>query len=205
MRKEQNMTYKQWEGELLKYLKDTPENEKRKACEYYREIFGDKFDAGIEENKILEEFGEPRICAERILSERIDFVTEDKKSSDHAPSEETQAQKKTFSISKWIGIFFLTTLVVIPLASVMLSVIASFGAVTVTAAALIIGGILGTLAAPLAFILGYTGWGVLSAAGTCLAFAGAGAILLPIFYVITKYCIVSTVKLTKYAIRRCKQ
>lgn len=199
------MTYKKWEEELLKHLDGIPESERREACEYYREIFGDKFDAGIEENKILEEFGDPRVCAERILSERIDFLTKDEKLPKHTSPEEVQVQKRTFSISKWVGIFFLTTLVVIPTASAIISVIAAFGTVTVTAAALIIGGILGTLASPLAFILGYTGWGVLSAAGTCLAIAGAGAILLPVFYVITKYCIVSTVKLTKYAIRRCKQ
>ena len=35
------MTYKQWEAELLKYLVDIPDAEKREVCEYYREIFGD--------------------------------------------------------------------------------------------------------------------------------------------------------------------
>ena len=199
------MTYQKWEEELLRHLGSLPESERREACEYYREIFGDKSDAGIEESKILEEFGAPHICAERIISERIDTDTKNEKKEESAATKAPQAKNKSFSISKWVGIFFLTTLVVIPLASAIVSVIAAFGAVTVTAAALIIGGILGTLASPLAFILGYTGWGVLSAAGTCLAIAGAGAILLPVFYVITKYCIVSTVKLTKYAIRRCKQ
>ena len=199
------MTYKQWESELLKYLEDLPSKEKQEICEYYREIFGDKFDAGIEENQILQEFGNARICAERILSERADTTASAETAAPAEKVQKTSNQKKTFSISKWVGIFFLTTLVVIPLASAIVSVIAAFGSVAIMGAALIIGGVLGTLASPLAFILGYTGWGVLSAAGTCLAVAGAGALLLPIFYVITKYCIVSTVKLTKYAIRRCKQ
>ena len=199
------MTYKQWESELIRCLNDIPASEKHEACEYYREIFGDKSDAGIEESKILEEFGTPHICAERIISERIDTDTKNEKKEESAATKAPQAKNKSFSISKWVGIFFLATLVVIPLASAIVSVIAAFGAVAVVTAALIIGGILGTLASPLAFILGYTGWGVLSAAGTCLAVAGAGALLFPVFFLITKYCIDSAVKLAKYSIWRCKQ
>ena len=199
------MTYKQWESELIRYLNDIPASEKHEACEYYREIFSDKFDAGIEENKILEEFGEPRNCAERILSERADNDIKDEKPHKASAAPAPRVQKKSFSVAKWTGIFFLATLVVIPLASAIVSVIAAFGAVAVVTAALIIGGILGTLASPLAFILGYTGWGVLSAAGTCLAVAGAGALLFPAFFLITKYCIRSAVKLAKYSIWRCKQ
>ena len=203
------MTYKQWEGELLSHLKALPESEQHEAAEYYREIFSDKFDAGIEENKILREFGDPKIAAERILTERDDSETE---SPIKEEKPESKVQKNTatekikkFSISKWVGIFFLTTLVFIPLASIAISVIAAFGAVTVSAGALVIGGLVGAIASPLALILSYTGMGVLSAAGACLAFAGVGAILLPVFFVITKYCVIVSVKLTKYSVRRCKQ
>lgn len=192
------MTYRKWEDALLSHLDNIPESERREACEYYREIFGDKYDAGIEENRILEEFGDPKICAERILSERYEPETKEPKLA-KAPR-----AKAKFSITKWVGIFFLTTLVVIPLACVIISAIAAFASVAIAAAALIIGGIVGTLASPLAFILGYTGWGVLSAAGTCLAAAGAGALLFPAFFIITKYSVISSLKLTKYAIRRCK-
>ena len=192
------MTYRKWEDALLSHLGNIPESERREACEYYREIFGDKYDAGIEENRILEEFGDPKICAERILSERDETETKEPKLA-KAPR-----VKAKFSITKWVGIFFLTTLVVIPLACVIISVIAAFASVAIAAAALIIGGVVGTLASPLAFILGYTGWGVLSAAGACLAAAGAGALLFPAFFIITKYSVISSLKLTKYAIRRCK-
>ena len=192
------MTYRKWEDALLSHLGNIPESERREACEYYREIFGDKYDAGIEENRILEEFGDPKICAERILSERDETETKEPKLA-KAPR-----AKAKFSITKWVGIFFLTTLVVIPLACVIISVIAAFASVAIAAAALIIGGVVGALASPLAFILGYTGWGVLSAAGACLAAAGVGALLFPAFFIITKYSVISSLKLTKYAIRRCK-
>ena len=198
------MTYKKWEDDLLRHLSDIPESERREACEYYREIFGDKFDAGMDENKILEEFGEPKICAERILSERDELQSKAHEPSESPKNKPMPKSGKKFSISKWVGIFFLTTLVVIPLACVIISAIAAFAAVTVVAAALIIGGLIGALASPLAFILGYTGWGVLSAAGACLAAAGAGALLFPAFFIITKYSVISSLKLTKYAIRRCK-
>ena len=99
----------------------------------------------------------------------------------------------------------MTTLVVIPFASVIISVIASFGACAITGAALIIAGILGTVASPFTLILGYTGWGVLGVAGTCIGCAGAGAIIFTVFYPITKYCTISSLKLAKYAIGRCKK
>lgn len=203
------MTYKQWEGELLSHLKTLPEIEQHEAAEYYREIFSDKFDAGIEENKILREFGDPKIAAERILAERDDSETEapikEEKPESKVQNNTATAKIKKISISKWVGIFFLTTLVFIPLASIAISVIAAFGAVTVSAGALVIGGLVGAIASPLALILSYTGMGVLSAAGACLALAGVGAILLPVFFVITKYCVIVSVKLTKYSVRRCKQ
>lgn len=199
------MTYRKWEDTLLLHLGEIPESERREACEYYREIFGDKYDAGIDENKILEQFGDPKICAERILAERDESASKEYSTKKINATQSSRKPAKKFSISKWVGIFFLTTLVVIPLACVIISVIAAFAAVDIAAAALIIGGIIGTLASPLSFILGYTGWGVLSAAGTCLAVAGAGALLFPAFFIITKYSVISAIKLTKYAIGRCKE
>ena len=205
------MTYKQWEAELLKNLVDIPDAEKRAACEYYREIFGDKFDAGIEENKILEEFGSPKLCADRILSERVEPAVNENKSENPKAAVKEMAKeprpegKSSFSISKWVGIFFLVTLIIIPFASALVSVIAAFGAVAFTMAAMAVAGALGTIVSPFTLLLGYTGWGALGAAGTCLAVAGVGALLYPPFYFLTKYSIVSSLKLAKYAIGRCKK
>ena len=203
------MTYKQWEAELLKNLVDIPDAETRAACEYYREIFGDKFDAGIEENKILEEFGSPKLCADRILSEKVEPVVSESEKPKAAVKERTKEpstkEKISFSISKWVGIFFLVTLIIIPFASALVSVIAAFGAVAFTMAAMVVAGALGTIASPFTLLLGYTGWGALGAAGTCLAVAGVGALLYPPFYFLTKYSIVSSLKLAKYAIGRCKK
>ena len=197
------MTYKQWEADLIKNLVGIPDAEKREACEYYREIFGDKFDAGIEENRILEEFGSPKICAERILAEREEPAANEKPK---APAYKNEPEKKNgFSISKWVGIFFLTTLIIIPFASALVSVIAAFGSFAFSMAAMIIAGLIGTIASPFTLLLGYTGWGVIAVAGTSLATAGVGALLFPPFYIITKYCAISSLKLAKYAIGRCKK
>ena len=91
------MTYQKWEEELLGHLGSIPESERSEACEYYREIFGDKSDAGIEESKILEEFGDPRICAERIICERIDTDTKNEKEEKPAANKAPQEKKKSFS------------------------------------------------------------------------------------------------------------
>ena len=55
------MTYESWEKELVERLDILPKNEKEEIISYYREIYGDKLDAGESESKIVSAFGEPVI------------------------------------------------------------------------------------------------------------------------------------------------
>lgn len=72
------MTYKEWESELLGYLKSLPEKEKVEVVNYYREIYSDRSDAGMKNKDILAEFGEPMLCAAKILKESSGDVPNEK-------------------------------------------------------------------------------------------------------------------------------
>ena len=63
------MTYESWEKELVERLDILPQNEKDEIISYYREIYSDKLDAGESESKIVSTFGEPALCAAKILIE----------------------------------------------------------------------------------------------------------------------------------------
>ena len=63
------MNKREWERRFLKGLKPLAGKERNEALEYYREIYGDKIDAGFSEEEILREFGKPEDCARKILEE----------------------------------------------------------------------------------------------------------------------------------------
>ena len=207
------MTYNEWERELLRYLNGLPKKEREEVADYYREMHGDKFDAGMTDEQIIKKFGEPRLVASRILMESgaeteiKDGNTEDSKSKDESKAVSAAPQYtglkeklKNLSVAKIVGWFFLAILIVIPLMAVVISVIAAFASVTVTGGAMFIGGIIAAVASPFGFIIGYTGWGVLATAGNCLVMSGVGAMLFVSFYIITKYAIVTTYKIAKYIV-----
>jgi uncharacterized membrane protein len=209
------MTYKEWESELLSFLQNLPKKEKNQAVEYYREMYGDKIDAGMSNEDILKNFGSPRLVAARILmesatenesKETTEKITEAKvqKAKNELSNLAQKAKKsaKGFSVSKCVGWFFITLLVLIPLFAVVISLIASLSAVTVAAGACALAGALASIASPFAFIFGHTGTGVLSLLGTSLCTAGVGALLFAAFLPITKYTVLVCIKITKYALKR---
>ena len=63
------MTQVEWEKIFLENLTTIPDAERFKMAEYYREIYGDKLEAGQTPDEILAEFGDPKECAIRILKE----------------------------------------------------------------------------------------------------------------------------------------
>ena len=63
------MTQVEWEKIFLDNLAAIPEAERFKMAEYYREIYGDKLEAGQTPDEVLAEFGDPKECAKRILKE----------------------------------------------------------------------------------------------------------------------------------------
>ncbi len=211
------MTYESWEKELVERLDILPKNEKEEIISYYREIYGDKLDAGESESKIVSTFGEPALCAAKILLESsiarknaAPEVNEETKIEENSTpvSTKTSAKPKKRSAKSWAiaitGWLFFATLILIPFASAIISVIAALGASTFTLAALSVGGVILALGAPLGYLIGYTTPGVLATFGSGLVAAGVCAILTIPFYYLTKYITVSSYKLAKYCFRRDK-
>ena len=184
------MTYKKWEKQLLKYLRPLPAEERNAAVEYYREIYGDRMDAGEEEDRILSEFGSPRACAEKILKEN---------------GKDLPSANATSSIGAIIGMFFLTVLLVIPLFSAAFSVVSAFGAATVAGAVSSIAGALYTVVSPIYLaIQGISFGGILAHMGMGIALAGVGALLFFAFLYITKYSFIYLIKGTLAIYKRRK-
>ena len=206
------MTYQQWEATLLNYLKSLSKEEKDEIVGYYREMYDDKRDSGLSEDEITAAFGDPMLAAARILKESGDEGKGDQGESsgeaDARSTEENGNKQSSFaktatpvlnkikttvketvsnlSVAKAVGWFFLTVLVIIPLAAVVIGIIATLASLTIAGAAMAVGGAVGALASPLLFAFGFTFSGVLIAAGGALITSGVGAILFLIFYYITK-------------------
>ncbi len=206
------MTYIEWESEFKKCIKSIPEKEKDEIVGYYREMYSDRHEAGLSDEEIIKNFGEPMLCAAKILMENAAEENGGvRKEKSEATIKKPLSQKfkqtgveycKKISVSKIVGWFFLTVLFIIPLAAVVISAIAALASATVAcAAASVSGGIL-AIASPFAFFLGYTGLGVLATAGAGLATAGVGLLLFEVFFFITKYSILPCVKILKHFFKR---
>lgn len=168
------MTYKEWEKKLLKYLTPLPKEERDAAVEYYREMYGDKLDAGEPTEKILQEFGEPRACAERILNENGKTLP-----------------KSSFlgevSVAWLVGMFFLTALLILPLLAVAISIIAAFASAVVAGAACAVGGAMYVVYSPFMALTGLGFGAVIAHMGVGFALCGVGALLFAAFIPLTKY------------------
>ena len=171
------MNYKDWEKRLNRLLKPLPAEEKDAAIGYYKEMYNDKRDAGFSAEDILDEFGSPKCCAERILNEN----------GFSAPSIGKL-------IGWWVAIFFFTLILILPIYASLFSIVISFGAVTIAGgAAALIGGIY-VLCSPFFAIQGIDFFGVLAHMGIGLACAGVGVLLAFGFFFATKYLFKWTTK-----------
>lgn len=63
------MTKNEWIAELKKNTEKLPSEEQNKILEYYEELFSDKTESGMDEEEIINEFGNPRDVAEKLLNE----------------------------------------------------------------------------------------------------------------------------------------
>ena len=86
------MTLQEWEKKLKKYLSPLPKSEQNRIVEYYREMYGDKIDNGCSEAEILAEFGDPQVCAGRMISENAD--TEEQEQPIFAPIKQPKQPKQ---------------------------------------------------------------------------------------------------------------
>ena len=203
------MTYREWEARLLGYLESLSGDEKNEVKEYYKEIYNDKKESGMSDSEILRELGDPRLQAARILSESPSGNENDKK-TDTVTEKSLQIKKNAkksrrtsgVSIGEAIGIFFLVTIVLIPLWAVFLSVVISFGSAAISGAAMIICGALGAIASPFTMFFGISFTGFLFLLAVCVALAGVGAILLPVFAILTKYSAIGFARFTKFIFKR---
>ena len=128
------MTLKQWERRLVNSLKGLSKQERQTALEYYREIYGDKLDAGYTGEEIVEEFGSPEECAKNILSDSDYTQTVMTK-----PKEKrTVVVKETYSAGAIVGLVCMTLLLIIPLYAVIVSVIAAFASCVIVGGACVV-------------------------------------------------------------------
>ena len=185
------MTQKTWEKALLKQLNHLPRVERNAAIEYYREIYGDKLDAGYSEKEILQEFGSPEACAKRILSDDSNEFSERERI--HAPS-----ISKNHSIAGIIGLVFLTLILILPLASVALSLVVAFAAVSISGIVVALSGVILTIGSPFLAFIGTTLPAVISGMGMGICAIGIGAILFSAFFFGAKYLAIWSYKALKF-------
>lgn len=188
------MNYIEWESRLTESLKSLPTAETIKITSYYREIYGDKLDAGMTEESILAEFGSPQSCAEKILSENASEQNEGQ-SSNANPSSPVLSKKQT---AKGIILAVLFTLFAgAPLAVILAAIILSLGAVCVSGSVGILAGFVYIFIALFnamgAGIAAHVGMAI-GAMGIC-GFLGLGS------YFATKYSAIYSYKLMKSVYR----
>jgi uncharacterized membrane protein len=180
------MTYKEWEKKLSKYLKPLVQEERFAAVEYYREMYGDKLEAGLSCEEILEEFGSPQACAERILGENGLSLP----------------QKTKNSVGWWVGISFLTLILILPLYASLFSIVISFGAVAFSGGASALAGGIYVVASPFLAIEGMSFWGVIAHMGMGFVALGVGLLLMIGFAYLTKYLYKWTMKSLGFIYKR---
>ena len=187
------MTQREWEKKLLKELKQLPKEEKDKILEYYREIYGDKLDAGFSADAIMKEFGDPRECAHRILAEEY----ADRSDTAITPPPRTHG----ISAPYVIGLFFLTVLLILPLAIAALGVIVTFAVISIGGFAVSLSGIIVIVWCFFQFPIGAV---LVAALGAGITFIGVGCLLLVCFYMLTKYTAIGTFEALKWIYVRKK-
>mgnify|MGYP003297521617 CR=1 FL=1 len=182
------MTYKEWENCLVAELKGLPTAECLKITDYYKEMYGDRLDAGMSEEDILTEFGSPKACAEKILAENTAESGERK--STPAPKAPSNAAQKTKGII--LAVLF-SIFAGIPLAAVLLSIVVALGAVCISGTAGIVASLVYLFIGPFTA----TGVGIAAHIGMAIGAIGVCGFLGLGGYYATKYSAVYSYKLMK--------
>lgn len=184
------MTYKEWEARLQARLKDARIGDVAGVLNYYREMYGDKHEAGHTDDEIISEFGTPDECAERIKRDEPEMLPE-----------LSERWSRVFSAVMRIALF---AFIFIPalLTAVM-------GAVTLAACmlggiAVALGGVgVGIYSVYMLFI-GTAFNTVLIQFGLGMAMTGGGAVVCILFFFMTRYAVLSLIKIAKYYIEQKK-
>ena len=179
------MTEKHWEKQLTRHLSTLPKNERKQVIDYYREMYGDKKEAGFTEADILAEFGSPEECATRILA------------GGNAQSTPKKQTKRSASPAAIVGMVFATLILIVPLAAMAFALIASFFAVSVSGAVVAIAGLIYAIGSPIFCIGSLSAAGVVAHFSIGIASCGVGCLLFVAFKPLTKYLAIGTGKALK--------
>ncbi len=155
------MTYKEWEWELRYLLGDLPQKEIDEITGYYREIYGDKKEAGFSDSEIIVEFGTPRECALKIKEEseitggeRALAPAENRK-EEIKENGSKSATGRAFRLKPWTtGRVLLTIFVLFPLTAVAFSLLSGLASAALGCAAGAVGGVLTLLWAIIQTLMG---------------------------------------------------
>ena len=194
------MTFREWEKQFKKALKGLSSQEKQTALEYYRELYGDKIEAGCTPEEAVSQFGSPIDCAQDILAENEPATTVPQQKTEKIKPVKPQKScgVSTHSVSVIIGMVFLTLILIIPLYACLITFIAAFGAVAIGCAVGAVASLLLTILYPVYIAIYGAGWGAIVAnLGMCLAAAGICTLLSIGFYFATKYFVVWSIRLFK--------
>ena len=179
------MTEKNWEKRLARHLSALSKTERKQVIDYYREIYGDKREAGFSEVDILAEFGSPEECAARILAgENVQPVPQ-------------KREKRKLSPAAIVGMLFATLLLIVPLFAAAFALIASFFAVSLSGAVIAIAGVVYAIGAPIVSINSLSAAGVVAHFAIGIAACGVGCLLFVAFKLLTKYLVIGTGKALK--------
>ena len=189
------MNYSEWESLLVKELKCLPTTECLKITDYYKEMYGDRLDAGMREEDILAEFGSPKSCAEKILAENTE---EKERNNPVKTTSATTPPSTTSNTVKGVILAVLFSLFAgIPLAAVLVSVVAALGAIFISGAAGIVASFVFLVVSPFTA----TGAGIAANIGMALAAIGVCGFLSIGGYYATKHTAIYSFKLMKVIYR----
>ena len=190
------MNYSEWESALIQELKSLSTAECIKITSYYREMYGDKLDAGINEEQILSEFGSPKACAEKILAEQGTENDEvhDKGSARSVPKKNLLAGRTTKNI---ILTVLFSLFAGLPLAATLASIVISLGAICISGAA----GILASFVYVFVMPFQAVGAGIAAHIGLTIAGIGVCGLLGIGSFFATKYSAIYSYKLMKLVYR----
>ena len=189
------MNYSEWESLLVKELKCLPTTECLKITDYYKEMYGDRLDAGMREEDILAEFGSPKSCAEKILAENAE---EKETNNPVKTTSATTPPSTTSNTVKGVILAVLFTLFAgLPLAAVMVSVVVSLGAICISGAAGILASFVFLVVSPFTS----TGVGIAAHIGMAIGGIGVCGFLAIGGYFATTYTAIYSFKTMKFIYR----
>lgn len=197
------MTQKEWERSLSSYLRDLPRKERNAIIEYYREMYGDKLDAGMTNDEILWEFGFPQDCAARILAESgKELKRENAQNKTDAPRRKTSDNADALYS---VGMAILSVALVFPLSIAAIVILISFAAVAISGIVVALAGVVVAVWSPFQLIGGLPIGAMIAYLGAGFLCTGVGILLSVGFFYLTKYTAKGCVKLLKILYRRNKQ